>query len=126
MQRFLKLLITQPDLLVEHVAAYAELASADLKMASQARMHRVLWSAAFFCCVTAAAVLAGVALMLWIATPEGVIRTPWVLVATPLAPLIAVIVCMRKLKSAESIPAFAKVREQLAADLQMLQEAGLR
>jgi hypothetical protein len=64
--------------------------------------------------------------MLWIATPEGVIHTPWVLVATPLAPLVAVLVCMRKLKSAESVPSFAKVREQLAADLQMLQEAGLR
>jgi uncharacterized membrane protein YqjE len=125
MHRLLQLLITQPGLLVEHATAYAELASTDAKLVADASQHRLLWSAALLCCLSVAGVLAGVALMLWITAPEETLRMPWMLIVIPLAPICAAVVCYRMLKSKECVPAFAKVREQLAADIQMLREVNL-
>jgi hypothetical protein len=125
MRRLLQLLITQPDLLVEHASAYAELASADAKQASQDSKHKILWSAAFLCCFSVSAVLAGIALMLWVSAAEGSIRSAWVLLATPLVPLAAAFACLKMCNPKAQAPAFAKVREQIAADMRMLREVSV-
>jgi uncharacterized membrane protein YqjE len=66
--------------------------------------------------------LAGGALMIWATVPENAVRMPWVLIATPMVPCIGAIVCLRRLQRKDHPPAFAKVRRQVAADLQMLRE----
>jgi hypothetical protein len=124
-RRLLHLLLSQPELVAEHAHAYAELAIADARAASKTTQNAALWSAAFLCCASVTVVLAGGGLMIWAAIPEGAIRAPWVLLATPLVPLVAAIVCLIGLKSKGAVPAFAKVRQQIAADVQMLREVSL-
>jgi hypothetical protein len=123
-RRLLHLLLSQPDLVAEHAHAYAELAVADARAASKTTQNAALWSAGLLCSVIVAAVLAGVGLMIWAALPEGAIRAPWVLVATPLVPLVAAIACLRGLSAKGDTPAFATLRRQIAADMQMLREVG--
>ena len=125
MKRLLHLLVDQPELLKEHAHAYAELAVADARAASVAAQNMVLWSAALLCCVATAAVLTGGALMIWATVPEGAIRLPWALVAIPSVPAVAAIVCLRNLMRKAVAPSFANVRQQVAADMQMLREVSL-
>jgi uncharacterized membrane protein YqjE len=72
--------------------------------------------------VSVTAILAGVGLMVWATVPENAIRWPWMLVAVPLVPGLAALVCLRKLQPPLEEKPFAKVRRQIAADLQMLRE----
>jgi hypothetical protein len=122
MQRLFTVFMAQPDLLLEHANAYAALVSDDIKSASTAGKQSAVWGAALLCCVGVAAVLAGGALMIWATVAENAIRLPWVLLATPIAPLIAAAFCFKKFRPQSDAPAFAKLRHQIAADMQMLQE----
>lgn len=61
----LHLLLTQPRLLADHVEAYAELVATEIGNVSVAWKRRALLNAVALCCLGVAAVLAGVALMLW-------------------------------------------------------------
>jgi hypothetical protein len=122
MRRLLQLLITQPDLLVEHASAYAELAVVDARAASDAVKTRTLCTAALLCCVSVASILAGGSLLIWATVPESAIRLPWVLLVVPLVPLAGAFVCLTLLRPTVQTPAFAKVRQQMAADIKMLRE----
>jgi hypothetical protein len=124
-RRLLHLLLSQPDLVAEHAHAYAELAIADAQAVSKTTQSAALWAAALLCCVIVTAVLTGVAVMIWATLPEGTIRAPWALLATPLVPLVGALACFRGLKANGETPAFATVRRQIAADMRMLQEVGV-
>jgi uncharacterized membrane protein YqjE len=119
----LQLLATRPQLLADHAAAYADLAEAEIDVASAAWRRFALLRACSLCAAGTAAVLAGVALMLWAVTPD--IRAPalWVLWVTPVLPALAAAVCLSAMRQVQQAPAFGGLRKQLRADLLMLREA---
>lgn len=119
---FLHLIATQPQLLADHVEAYAELVSDEMDRASSAWRKQAVLNAVALCCVGVGAVLAGVALMLWAVTPVANIRAPWALLVGPLLPLIVGMACRVAAQSKETGRTFDNVRVQLKADMAMLRE----
>ncbi len=121
----LALVATQPQLLVDHAEAYAELATAELALASAGWRRQAIWTAGLVACAVIALTLAGVALMLWAVSPPADVRAPWALWGTPLLAVLLAIVCgLAARPSADR--AFDLLRQQLHADVRMLREAGRR
>ena len=121
MHPLLRLLSTEPQLLIEHADAYAELVIADLRMASSEYQRQALLMASALCCAGVAAVLIGVALMLWATVPGNAMQARWLLCAVPAAPAIATVLCLfAARRRAEG--KFDNVRLQLRADLAMLRD----
>jgi cytochrome bd-type quinol oxidase subunit 2 len=116
------LIATRPQLLAEHAQAYAELLAAEITQASAAWKRRAILLAAALCCLGVAAVLAGVALMLWAVVAEGDIRSPWALIVTPLLPLAAALICLITARAQDEREALASLRLQVSADMAMLRE----
>lgn len=120
----LHLVATQPQLLAEHAGAYAEMFAAQVGIVSAAWKRRAALSAVALCCAGVAAVLAGVALMLWAVSPPGTIHAPWALLAGPLLPAAVALACLVAARSNAAESGFSALREQLNADIVMLREAG--
>lgn len=115
-----RLVATEPVLLAEHASAYASLFSEELAQAS-ARLQRALaWRLVALGCWTAAATLAGTALLLWGALPEPGVRLPWVLGAVPLLPGLLGFWALWMARERPAEPAFATLRLQLARDAALL------
>lgn len=119
----LTLVATQPQLLADHAEAYAELATAELVLASAGWKQQAIWTAALLACAVIAVALAGVALMLWAVSPEPNIRAPWALLVAPLLPLLLAVGCWLAARPSAD-RAFNLLRQQVGADLRMLREAG--
>lgn len=118
----LRLSLTQPQLLADHADAYAELASTEMQAAA-ALWQRWLWlNALMVCCLGVAAVLAGVAWMLWAVTPMENIRSSWALLAAPLLPGALALGCWIQVRAQGSGAAFDKLLQQLRADIAMLRK----
>jgi hypothetical protein len=118
----LHLIATQPQLLAEHAEAYAEMVAAEIGSVSTAWKRRALLNAVALCCLGVAAVLAGVALMLWAVIPPADIQAPWALVAAPLAPIAAAAACLWAARMGGELSGFDKLRQQVKADIVMLRE----
>src|SRR6218665_3434838 len=88
----LRLIATQPELLADHVSAYASLIGSEARQVQQRVTLRVMLVALALCCIGVAAVLAGVALMLWAVIPPTDISARWALSAAPV--VSAVVVCV--------------------------------
>jgi cytochrome bd-type quinol oxidase subunit 2 len=117
-------LITQrPELLADHAQAYAELAAEEWLAVRSTWLRRLLLMAAALCGCGVAAVLAGVALMLWASTPAAELHAPWALLAAPMLPLAFALCCLLLARLQPGATGFASLREQLLADLAMLREA---
>ena len=69
MHPLLALLATRPQLLADHAQAYAALFNEEFDQARASWQRTAVLQAVALCCVSAAAVLAGVALMLWAISP---------------------------------------------------------
>jgi hypothetical protein len=120
----LHLVATQPQLLADHAEAYAELVAAEIESVSGEWKRRAALNAAALCCLGVAAVLAGVALMLWAVVPAADIQAPWALLAAPAVPAIAAAICLTAARApAGNAGGFDKLRQQLHADIVMLREA---
>jgi uncharacterized membrane protein YqjE len=118
----LHLIATKPQLLGDHVEAYAELVGAEVSKTSRRWIARVaLWAGAAFL-GTVFLVFAGVALMLWAVVPVDGMNVPWLLVVVPVAPLVGAVVCVLAARAHADEAAFQTVREQFAADMAMLRE----
>ena len=118
----LRLIATQPHLLVEHAEAYAELASEEIGKTASAWKWRVVLSVAALFLIGVAAILAGVALMLWAVIPSTDIQAPWALVAGPLVPAVVALGCL--IKARQKPPStFDVLKKQIRADLLMVREA---
>ncbi len=124
MQAILRLVASQPELLVEHARAYAELVSAQANQALTAWRRQAVLGALGLCLLGVAAVLGGVALMLWAMLPAVPGQATWALLAVPLPPLVAAWVCLAASRRTTEGDAFALLREQVLADLAMLRQAG--
>lgn len=119
----LRLFATKPQLLADHAQAYADLVTQEVGVVSRAWKRQAILNAAALFCAGVAAVLVGVALMLWVAIPAIPAQALWVLIVVPLAPGIAAAWCLLAARApAEGTP-FDNVRQQMKADLAMLREA---
>jgi hypothetical protein len=115
----LRLVATQPQLLADHVEAYAGLVSEEFGRAASDWKRRALYNAIGLCLIGVAAVLAGVALMLWAVTPLSNMQAPWALFAGPGVPSVIAAICIYVGRASQA-SAFEDVRQQLSADLEML------
>lgn len=120
----LHLVATQPQLLAEHAEAYAEMVATQVGAVSASWKRRAVLNAVALCCLGVAAVLGGVALMLWAVIPPADIHSPWALLAGPLLPAVAAAACLAAARSGGESAGFGALREQLHADIVMLREAG--
>ncbi|EHR69930.1 hypothetical protein BurJ1DRAFT_1057 [Burkholderiales bacterium JOSHI_001] len=111
------------DLLGAHLLAYGLLARLELQREVALWRRRALLQLVALGTGLAAAVLGGVALMLWAVVPLAQVHSPWALWAVPLAPGLVTLGCLWAGRSRVRAPAFAGVRRQLAADLVVLRGA---
>lgn len=126
MHPILLLIATNPQLLADHAQAYAELLGAELGHFSSAWKRRLMWQAAALCCLSAAAVLVGVALMFCAALPLPEMPAPWALLAVPLAPLALAALCLLLARQQGGLGgSWQHVLQQFKADIAMLREAAL-
>ena len=122
-----QLIASRPQLLAEHAAGYGALLSAEAARVGSAWQRRLLLLVAGVGCLGITAVLAGVAVMLWVST-SGATATnlSWVLVAVPLTPGLLGLWCLVQARLNVGPPAFAVLGEQWQADLSLLRETGAR
>jgi hypothetical protein len=118
----LRLIATEPQLLGDHVEAYAELVGDEVRKTGSAWGLRLGLYAAALCLAGVSLVLAGVALMLWASLPTSSLQMPWLLVAVPAATLVAAIACALIARHTPVENGFDKVKQQLSADMAMLRE----
>ena len=120
----LRMLAEQPQLLGEHLAAYAALLAAEGAAAVSATRRRVALQLIAAACGTLAVGLAGVALMLWAALSADVFSsaTGWVLFAVPAVPAGVGLWLWRAARPPAGSEAFAALKRQGAADLALLRE----
>lgn len=126
MHQLLHLITTRPQLLAAHAEAYAALASEEFPRIGAAWKRRALLDALALCGLAVAAVLAGVALMLWASLPAVPAQASWVLIGVPLLPLVAAAWCALAARGGSGRDALANLREQLQADLRLLREVAAR
>ncbi len=117
----LRLIASQPQLMADHAEAYASLVSAEIGRSATSLKYRVLLNSVALCLVGVAAVLTGVALMLWAVIPTANIQAPWALIAAPAVPAVIAVICVM-VGQRKSGDAFAELKQQVAADLVMLRE----
>jgi len=123
MHPLLALLATRPQLLVDHAQAYAELFNEEFALARAAWRRQVLLFAVALCCLGVAAVLAGVATLLWFTTAAAA-QNLWVMVAVPGLPLLVSVVCLLLAKQPPQVASFANLGRQINEDMAMLRTAG--
>lgn len=115
-----RLAASQPLLLAEHAAAYAGLVSEELASQSARLQRRVALQLAGGAGLLVAAVLAGVALLLWASLPDAGFRAPWLLLLTPALPAALGGWALWLARERESREPFASLRWQLAQDAALL------
>lgn len=124
MHPMLHLIASRPLLLANHAGAYAELINAEAQAFITSGKRRALLMVAALLSLGVAAVLAGVALMLWGVVPQVNLQAPWVLVAVPVIPALLGLACFFSARSASSTSGFDNLRAQVQADMAVLTEAG--
>lgn len=118
----IRLLASKPHLVAAHLGGYVELASAEAQEAASAVKARLIWSAGAVAGLSAGALLGGVALLILAALPVADMPAPWLLLVTPLAPLMAGGWCWWQARRQPVALSLTTIREQLAADVALLAE----
>jgi hypothetical protein len=122
MPPLLHLIATQPQLLIDHAEGYAELVAAEMGDCTATYKRRAVLTAAGLGCLGVAAVLLGVALMLWGVMPMAHSPAAWVLVAVPLPPVLLAVGCLMAARQPSGNAAFGRLRQQIKADMALLHE----
>ena len=118
-----RLIATRPQLLADHLEAYAEMVTDELGQAAGRWKQSVLLHAIAICSVGMAGVLGGVALMFWAVTPAANIQAPWALFAAPALPVLIAVGCIVAARAGTSRRPLAEVATQVRADMAMFREA---
>lgn len=119
----LRLLVTEPQLLADHVEAYAVLVDEEIANVVSIWKRRVVLNVIAFGLLAVGLTLGGVALMFWAVLPTPDIRSSWTLILVPSIPMAIALVCLLACRR-EMPRAFPDTKQQLAADLMMLREVG--
>jgi uncharacterized membrane protein YqjE len=115
-------LATQPGLFAEHAGGYAELAAIEAKSAVIALRRRALWAAAALLCAAAALMFSGVAVIVAAAVPAAQMPLPWLVAAVPLCAWAVAAACGWAAARSPADTPFVHLREQWAADMQLLRD----
>lgn len=115
-----RLAASQPQLLAEHAAGYAALLAEEMTSSGVQLKRRVTLQIVGLLGLMVAAILGGVAVLLWAALPATPLQQPWLLWFTPLVPAVLGVVALVAAKSDSAAPAFATLREQFAQDAALL------
>lgn len=118
-----RLFATHPGLVGEHALAYAALLGDDVAKTSSAFKRRATLVVATVLFGFVGLLFGGVALMLWAVTPPAAIHSIWALAATPAVPLLLAVVCWASGRPPAE-PPFDNLKQQFAADMQMLRDVG--
>ncbi|MBP6903493.1 MAG: hypothetical protein KBC73_25635 [Burkholderiaceae bacterium] len=120
----IRLLASQPQLAARHVGAYADLAAAQAADAAQGLRQRLAWALAALAAAVGGSLMAGTALLLLAVVPLNQMPAPWLLAAGPALPLGLALLCWLQMRRRPVAWSLQPLREQLAADLDLLDEAG--
>ncbi len=120
----LRLLASRPELLADHLAGYAELVGAQVVEARASLKRRAALLTGAVVMGALGIGLAGVALLLVGVVPIDDMPAPWLLLAGPALPLVVAALCWRSASRAPAIWSMSLLREQWAADVELLREAG--
>jgi hypothetical protein len=118
----LHLLVSEPQWLADHLAAYAELSAAEWDDSAATCRRAVVMACLAIGALVVAVALAGVALMLWAVTPGLAMDRAWILLATPGLVLATALRCWLIHRRALRGPWFATLRGQLRADLLLVRD----
>lgn len=118
------LVATRPELLSEHLGAYAQLATAESLAALAQLRRRSLWTAALFASLVLGLGLGGGALMLVAVVPLAEMPMPALLAGVAVTPWLAAGLCIVMLQGQPPSRLFPLLRQQLQLDGAVLQEAG--
>ena len=122
----IRLMVTQPELLAEHLGAYAALVGSEVQDVKARLLKRVLLVAVALCCFGVAVVLTGVSLMLWAVTPVLTTGGIWALILVPGLPAAGAVAAALTARQPVVDTAFTTLQAQLDADARMLADAGAR
>jgi uncharacterized membrane protein YqjE len=120
----IRLLATQPQLVAEHMGAYAALLGSEVRQVKDRLLLRILLTGLALVLVMVAATLVGVSLMLWFTLPDLDTGARWALVLVPAMPVIGAVASMLVARRPITDESFQAVQVQLEADARMLSEAG--
>lgn len=118
----LRLAVTEPHLLGNHVSAYAALVGDEVTSVSTSWLIRIGLYLGALLLGAIGLILVGVALLLRASISSIDYPAGWALVVVPLAPFVIAAVCVMFARSKPIEKAFDKVKQQLDADMAMLRE----
>jgi hypothetical protein len=122
MQNIIRLIASQPQILIDHAEAYSDLLSCELVEASGAWKMCFIYSALTLMMVCIALALSGVALMLWATTPADQIHSLWILWFVPILALCGTLFSAKMAHLYTQRGAFKYLKSQIKADMAMLRE----
>ena len=111
--------------MVDHAEAYADLASAEVSHAAVIWKRRAKLGIVAICSFVIAAILAGVAAMIWAVLPVASNQALWTLIVTPILPTGLGTWCLIAIRAQPEEGSFDALRRQLKTDITMLREATL-
>lgn len=119
-----RLIASEPQMVADHVGAYAELVADDFGSVATQWKRRMLLHTLTLALAFVAAMLIGVALMLWAALPAETMPARWLLLVVPAVPTLLGLCFYFAAKAPPAERSFQNLREQLAADAAMLRSVG--
>ncbi|MEO8836373.1 MAG: hypothetical protein ABI364_06505 [Caldimonas sp.] len=118
----LRLAVSEPHLLGDHVEAYASLVGEEVTKVSTSWATRIGLYLVALAMVVVGLVLVGVALLLCAALPSSDYPAPWAMFVVPITPFVIAAICVFTARSRPVAKAFDAVKKQLDADMAMLRE----
>ena len=116
-------LATRPELLAEHLGAYAQLVSVEASETTAQLRNHALWAVGAMLGIALGTGLAGTALLLLAVVPVMDMPYPWLLIAVPALPYALAGFCVLRMRSRPLNCSFDMLREQVALDTALLREA---
>jgi hypothetical protein len=116
-------LASRPELLAEHLGAYAQLVSVEAGETTAQLRRKSLLAVALGLCLALALSLGGVALLLLAVVPVAQMPMPWLLAAVPAVPLATALIIWLQMRRQPLSCSFDLLRQQLALDTALLRDA---
>jgi hypothetical protein len=124
MNPLLRLIATQPNLIVKHIESYARMLGDEVSLSTAALKRRVFVGGAAIIFLLLGLIFAGIGLMLWASLPQLRTDTSWLLLAVPGVALGLSTLFFVLLKSDSRPVALTKIKAQVQADVALLHETG--
>ena len=116
-------LATRPEVLAEHLGAYAQLVSVEASETTAQLRNYALWAVGAMLGLALGTGMAGTALLLLAVVPVNDMPYPWLLIAVPAVPYVLAGFCVLQMRRRPPNCSFDLLREQVALDTALLREA---